>query len=166
MVIEVRQRSPLGAPYRTPLGAFGKGVAAPVENYTFQIAFAENRERYVKQTSPCGIGIPVNPGPDAVVQITMFLNGANVPYQEKYLGFLKGRTIRGSLSGTTTVLGGADINLFCQSLGTGNGVWEPGFSSSAAFFATTASGGDSAELQFFINSPNPGWIQSESAILI
>ena len=41
MVIEPRQVSPLGAPYRTPLGVFGPGVAAPpVAQWSGTVSFS------------------------------------------------------------------------------------------------------------------------------
>ncbi len=162
MVINARQRSPLGAPYRTPLGAFGQGGVAPVPQFSGEVVGVGENLILTPIASPCGIQAQPG-GSDTLIQINLFnTEDPDVSWADYIVNF-SGKLYQGNQSGLQARFGGVyqSPETFCQVGGQAT-IWVPGLT------ADIAAGYQRIPAQEWAaySGPNPGWIVGETVTLL
>lgn len=140
MVIERRQRSPLGALYRTPLQAWGSGVAVPPAlELSVEMRNQDNGFFLPPSEDPCFIGFGETGGPsDFVLQYRLVVNasgGDRPPTHQEFRDEFAARNWVGVRTLLPLNMGGT---FYCEGprFGDVNQVYNPGVQSTRSQFST------------------------------
>ena len=164
--IELRQRSTKGAPYRTPLGVLGSGIAPPVTQVwvgTFQSLQADFGENGTPDQLVCDSNKDFRAGFSVWRARWIRTSPVGTPTIQDWLANIDGRYYQGATSGNIYRAGGDPANVWCTR-GTLERIWTASYASGTEWLSV-------AWVAFFnaffeeVDYPTPfapvGWVAGE-----